>query len=176
VIDGGGGAGLDFFVSYTGVDRAWAEWIAWVLEDHDYGVKVQAWDFGVGSHFVAEMQRAAVEARRTIAVLSAAYLGSKYASPEWQAAWGADPTGESRKLLVFRVEDCARPGLLAQVVSEDLFGVDRSEARRRLLAAAKGERRKPTAPPPFPGSAVPVIQPNNQDVPEPTFPPDGPIG
>lgn len=26
----------DFFVSYTQADRAWAEWIAWVLEEaHD---------------------------------------------------------------------------------------------------------------------------------------------
>ena len=24
---------VDFFISYTGKDRQWAEWIAWVLED-----------------------------------------------------------------------------------------------------------------------------------------------
>ncbi len=44
-VTGGGGTGgnLDFFVSYTGVDRPWAEWIAWTLEarrlpDTDPGV------------------------------------------------------------------------------------------------------------------------------------------
>jgi hypothetical protein len=26
-------AGAEFFVSYAGADRAWAEWIAWQLED-----------------------------------------------------------------------------------------------------------------------------------------------
>ncbi|MGH4014617.1 MAG: TIR domain-containing protein [Pseudonocardiaceae bacterium] len=29
----GDGAAWDFFVSYTQADRAWAEWIAWLLEE-----------------------------------------------------------------------------------------------------------------------------------------------
>jgi hypothetical protein len=30
---GGPPAQVDFFISYTSNDRAWAEWIAWQLED-----------------------------------------------------------------------------------------------------------------------------------------------
>ena len=45
----------DFFVSYTGVDRRWAEWIAWELEAAGFTAKIQAWDFGAGSHFIVEM-------------------------------------------------------------------------------------------------------------------------
>ena len=60
----------DFFVSYTDVDRPWAEWIAWALESVGWNVVIQAWDFGPGSHFVAEMHRASQDAERTIAVLS----------------------------------------------------------------------------------------------------------
>ncbi len=26
----------DFFISYTQADRAWAEWIAWTLEEKGY--------------------------------------------------------------------------------------------------------------------------------------------
>ncbi|MEL6216486.1 MAG: toll/interleukin-1 receptor domain-containing protein, partial [Pseudomonadota bacterium] len=59
-----------FFISYTGVDTAWAEWLAWVLEEVGYAVVLQAWDFAAGSNFVLEMDRAAREAARTIAVLS----------------------------------------------------------------------------------------------------------
>jgi TIR domain len=40
----------DFFVSYTQADRAWAEWIAWILEEDRYRVLVQAWDFVPGSN------------------------------------------------------------------------------------------------------------------------------
>ncbi|WP_322780440.1 TIR domain-containing protein, partial [Frankia sp. Cas4] len=161
----------DFFVSYTGVDRAWAEWIAWTLEAADYRVVIQAWDFGAGSHFVEEMHRTTEYAARTVAVLSAAYLTSAYAAPEWQAAWAADPSGRARKLLVFRIEECPRPGLLAQLVSVDLFGVGKDVARRVVLAAAAGERGKPATEPDFPGGLADM----GVAVGGPVFPPDLPV-
>ncbi|MBV5337401.1 MAG: toll/interleukin-1 receptor domain-containing protein, partial [Deltaproteobacteria bacterium] len=33
----------DFFISYTGADKNWAEWIAWQLEEAGYQVVIQAW-------------------------------------------------------------------------------------------------------------------------------------
>lgn len=60
----------DFFVSYNKADRAWAEWIAWQLEEARYTVIVQAWDFRPGGNFVLDMHRAAKETERTILVLS----------------------------------------------------------------------------------------------------------
>jgi len=60
----------DFFVSHTGNDRPWAEWVAWLLEAAGYSVVIQVWDFRVGGNFVLDMQRATVEATRTIAALS----------------------------------------------------------------------------------------------------------
>jgi hypothetical protein len=149
-LDGDGGGGPDFFVSYTRSDQRWAEWIGWVLEDAGFRVVVQAWDFGAGSHFVAEMHDAVRRSSRTVAVLSAAYLMSVFAAEEWQAVWAADPGGRGRRLLVFRVEDCEREGLLRQLVTVDLFGVDRDTARGRLLGAVRGERLKPVVEPLFP--------------------------
>jgi hypothetical protein len=146
-----GDAGVDFFVSSTRVDEAWAVWIAWQLEAAGYRVRIQAWDFTAGAHFVQEMHQAVQRAARTVVVLSAAYPASRFAAPEWQAAWAADPLGQDRKLLVVRVEECAWPGLLGQVVSIDLFPLDAAAARDRLLAAAKGARGKPAVEPPFPG-------------------------
>ncbi len=64
----------DFFISYNKADRQWAEWLAWQLEEAGYTVVLQAWDFRPGSNFVLEMQRAAVEAERTIAVLSPVWV------------------------------------------------------------------------------------------------------
>ncbi len=147
----GSPAGIDFFVSYTTVDEGWAEWVAWQLEVAGYRVRIQAWDFVAGSHFVAEMLRAAQDAARTVTVLSEAYLSSSYAEAAWQAAWAADQSGRARKLLAFRVEDCDRPGLLGQVISVDLFGVDRDTAVARLIAAARSVRGKPKTVPAFPG-------------------------
>jgi TIR domain len=163
-MSGGTSREIDFFVSYTGVDRAWAEWIAWVLEAAGYTVRVQGWDFRAGSHFVYEMHRANESATRTIAVLSAAYLESAFTQAEWQAAWASDPDGGRRKLLVVRIEDCYRPGLLGQIVSVDLFGVSRDEAREALLAAVAGQRRKPTREPKWPsGPGLSVPPPPSRD-------------
>ena len=60
----------DFFISYTGNDLTWAEWVAWVLEEAGYSVVIQAWDFRVGGNFVLDMQQATVEAAKTIVALS----------------------------------------------------------------------------------------------------------
>jgi hypothetical protein len=149
----------DYFVSYTGVDQQWADWTAWELEEAGYTVVLQSWDFGAGSHFVREMHNATQVANRTISILSHAHIASAYAEAEWQEAWRADPTGAQRKLIVFRVEDCPRPGLLGQVVSVDLFGVDMGTARSRLLAAVRSERRKPALPPQFPLQEPPSAEP-----------------
>ncbi len=152
----GSSDGWDFFVSYTQTDRPWAEWIAWTLEDAGYRVLIQAWDFTPGSNWVRGMDQGVAAAQRTIAVLSAAYTRSVYGAAEWRAAWSADPTGATRRLLVAPVEDCPRPGLLGQVVSFDLFGIAQDTARADLLRAAKlavsGGRAKPTTAPPFPTS------------------------
>ncbi|WP_250291430.1 toll/interleukin-1 receptor domain-containing protein, partial [Frankia sp. CiP1_Cm_nod1] len=150
--------GWDFFVSYTQSDRGWAEWIAWVLEEDGSRVLLQAWDFGAGSNWVRGMDDGVSRARRTLAVLSGAYAGSTYCQAEWQAAWREDPAGKDRKLLVFRVEDCPRPGLLAQVVADDLFALAESDAQAVVVDAARSAagrsgqdgRGKPAVRPPFP--------------------------
>jgi hypothetical protein len=121
---------MGFFVSYTQADRPWAEWVAWQLEEDGCRVLIQAWDMVPGSNWAHRMQEGVRRASRTVAVLSAAYADSVFATAEREAAWRGDPLGEQRKLVVFRVADCERPGLLSGVVSVDLFGVGKAAARR----------------------------------------------
>ena len=75
----------DFFISYNHHDRAWAESIAWELEESGYTTSNQAWDFGAGSNFVIEMDTALKGAERVIAVLSPNYLESNFTASEWAA-------------------------------------------------------------------------------------------
>ncbi|MCM3920846.1 TIR domain-containing protein, partial [Frankia sp. AiPs1] len=149
-----GGDGWDFFVSYTQPDQPWAEWISWVLEEVQFRVLVQAWDFPPGSNWVEQMRRG-VRADRTVVVLSNRYPGSRYGAAEWRQAWLHDPAGDRRKVLVVRVEDCRPPDVLEQVVYIDLVGLGHEEARDRLLrsidAAVHNLRLKPSEEPPFPG-------------------------
>jgi TIR domain len=158
-VDTGGDTreGWDFFVSYTHTDQAWAVWVAWVLEDADYRVLIQAWDFVPGSNWVKGMQDGAEHATRTIAIVSDEYLESVYGSAEWQAAWAEDPSGLERKLLPVRVRECKRPGLLKGVTGFDLFGLDEAAARTLLLAKVKAAvegRAKPPVKPAFPVPAA----------------------
>ena len=148
-----------FFISYTGADRAWAEWIGFVLEERGFSVVIQAWDFRPGSNFVIEMQRAASAAARTIMVLSPSYLGSVYASPEWAAAFVEDPEGLKRKLVPVRIAPCAPEGLLKALVHIDLTGLDEAAARERLFAGLERGRAKPTTKPAFPGGGAAPLHP-----------------
>jgi hypothetical protein len=145
----------DFFISYTQADRAWAEWIAWELEESGRRVLIQAWDFVPGSDWISGMQAGIRDAARTIAVLSDAYLESVYGNAEWQAIISGDPDRKARKLLIVRTVSCERPGLLAGIVGIDLFEIPEAEARDRLwkmIAAAESGRAKPAVPPQFPGA------------------------
>ena len=68
----------DFFISYNKANRAWAEWIAWVVESEGYSSIIQEWDFKAGGNFVVEMDKAMKQSERTIAVLSQDYVDAAY--------------------------------------------------------------------------------------------------
>jgi hypothetical protein len=102
----------DFFISYTRADRAWAEWIAWQLEEAGYTTVLDVWDFRPGNNFVLVMQQAVAQATCTLAVLSPDYLTALYTQPEWAAALAQDPTGTKSTLVPVRVCACELPGML----------------------------------------------------------------
>ena len=140
----------DFFVSYNRADRQWAEWIAWTLEEAGYTVVIQAWDFRPGGNFVLDMQQAAAESQKTIAVLSETYLKSSFTQPEWAAAFADDPQALRRNLLPIRVKECKPEGILRSVVYVDLVGLSQADAEQALLNSLV-RRAKPEGKPTFPG-------------------------
>jgi tetratricopeptide (TPR) repeat protein len=142
----------DFFISYTHADQGWAEWIAWQLEAEGYTTRIQTWDFLAGSNFVHEMDKAAKQATRTIAVLSPDYFTSHFTSSEWEAAFARDPRGDQGLLVPVRVRPCDVEGLLKQVVYIDLVDLNEEKARATLLRGVKHERRKPSSSPVFPST------------------------
>ena len=77
----------EFFISYTHSDEAWAEWIAWQLEEHGHAVDIQLWDFQPGTNFVAEMDRAVSQCERTIIVLSENRSEERRVGKECRSRW-----------------------------------------------------------------------------------------
>ena len=131
----------DFFISYTGADVAWAEWVAQTLEDAGYKTILQAWDFRPGDNFIQRMDQALTGADRVVALLSAAYFASEYTRDEWTAAL-VRARGERDRLLPVRIEVCEPPPLLADRVYLDLVGLDEQAATARLLAGVQRGRAK----------------------------------
>jgi len=142
----------DFFISYTGRDLIWAEWIAWVLEEAGYSVVIRKWDFRPGGNFILDTQQA-TESNRTIAILSSLYLANPSTQAEWSAVFSQDPAGQARKLIPVKIEEFTPPGLLASISYIDLFNCVEFEAQERLLKAAQDLRMKPNDRPRFPGQA-----------------------
>lgn len=141
----------DFFISYTGTDQQWAEWIAMQLEQAGYTLFIQAWDFQSGSNFLIKMDQAAKCAERTLIVLSPSYLESDYCYVEWAAALRTDPLGKNRRLLPVRIQPCKVEGLLGSLAYIDLVSLNEEQAQARLLAGIRQERAKPSTVV-FPGS------------------------
>src|SRR5687767_8001219 len=143
----------DFFISFNKADRSWAAWIAWVLEEAGFSVWFQDWDFK--GNFVLEMDKAHIQSRRTIAILSPDYLASRFTAPEWAARFAQDATSEHDLLIPVRVRECEVQGLLRPIVYVDLLDTTRDQARERLLSRVKGIRLKPREEPFFPGGPLP---------------------
>ncbi|MET0417032.1 MAG: toll/interleukin-1 receptor domain-containing protein, partial [Actinoplanes sp.] len=142
-----GSAGVDFFVSYAGPDRPWAEWVAQQLDAAGYTVELDVWDWSVGSNAVLAMNDALARARRVLALYSVAYFErERFTGDEWTAVVGQPPDAAGRRRLVpVRVQEVTPPPVLAPLVFQDLFGLDEQRARTMLLAAVGGPRR-PAAP------------------------------
>jgi len=122
-----------FFISYTGADRAWAEWIAWGLKSADHEARLHAWDYRLGTNLV---KKSAATCDRIIVVLSAAYLRSAYAAPEWAATFTDDPKTAVAKIVSVRVAECEPADLLKSTAYVDLVGLDEVAAEEALVSGA----------------------------------------
>ncbi len=141
----------DFFISYNNADKAWAEWIAWELEEANFTTIIPSWDFRPGANLIQEINTAIQEAQRTILVLSPDYLEAHNTQATWTAAFNRNPNG----ILPVQVRECKVEGLLGPIIPADLVECTEAVARRKLLAAVRGDDRrhvKPLIRPVFPGS------------------------
>jgi TIR domain/Tetratricopeptide repeat len=141
------GRGTDFFISHAGRDTAWAEWLAWQLQQAGYTVELDVWDWAPGEDFVARMQTALERADRVLAVCTQAYFASAFGGAELRATFAQQATTEGRIVPVL-VEPVTLPPLYAPLIHVDLTGLDEAAAAARLRDRLTGGR--PAGPPPFP--------------------------
>src|SRR4051812_42938928 len=141
------GRRTDFFISHAGRDTAWAEWLAWQLQQAGYTVELDVWDWAPGEDFVARMQLALERADRLLAVCTEAYFGSVFGGAELRAAF-TTPAAPAGRVVPGLGEPGTLPALYAPLVQVDLTGLDEAAAAARLRDRLTGGR--PTVAPPFP--------------------------
>ncbi|CAL9531683.1 hypothetical protein SUDANB105_04033 [Streptomyces sp. enrichment culture] len=143
--DGDGRSRL--FVSHAGADLAWAEWVAWQLQDAGYDVELDAWHWGAGENVVLRMNEA-IEQRRMVALFSAAYFDQRrWTTDEWTAV-----VAGRERLIPVRIDAAVPPPMLRTLRAPSLHGLAEHKAREVLLAAVKGPAGPPPVRPGFPGS------------------------
>ncbi|WP_053750166.1 FxSxx-COOH system tetratricopeptide repeat protein [Streptomyces sp. MMG1533] len=143
-----------FFISYAGVDRPWAEWVGWHLERSGHRVTLDVWDWRTGDDFVQRMDQALEQADAVVTLFSKAY----FEEGRWtQEEWSAAVAGRDRiiPLTVEPVTGAEIPPLLAPRIRKDLHGLEETAAVAALLEAVNGGRR-PSDPPAYPGAAPAV--------------------
>jgi tetratricopeptide (TPR) repeat protein len=143
----------DFFISYNKEDKAWAKWIAGVLEEQGYSTYIQAWDIRPSDDFISKMNKFLECSRAFIPVLSENYIGSPYCEIECSAALDKRVSNAAYRFLPVRIADVATPDLIRTIVHTSIFDVDEVEAEKRLLHAVD-TKSIPRTRPPFPSTAA----------------------
>ncbi|MFJ2010553.1 FxSxx-COOH system tetratricopeptide repeat protein [Streptomyces globisporus] len=145
-----------FFISYAGLDRPWAEWVGWHLEQADHQVILDVWDWRTGDNFVERMDEALKQADAVVALFSTSYFDAeRWTREEWTAA-----VARRERIIPLALEPLAAadtPHLLAPRLHKNLHGLDETAALAALREAINGGTR-PTSPPVFPGK-VPTAEP-----------------
>jgi hypothetical protein len=138
----------DFFLSRRGSVVEIAREVADVLIESGYKVIVQDYDFLLGDSVIERMHEGVKNARDLIILFSRDYEESPYCRKEFTSFEAQRLRDlEERHVVILRCEDAPLQGLLADVIYQDLVGVeDRNERKRRIIAAA--ERQSQAAPPP----------------------------
>ncbi|MFI6401421.1 FxSxx-COOH system tetratricopeptide repeat protein [Streptomyces sp. NPDC050548] len=134
------------FVSHAGADQAWAEWVAWQLQDAGYDVELAVWHWGAGENIVQNMDEA-LAAGPMVALFSSAYFESeRWTTQEWTAKLAT-----REKLIPVRIEDCVVRPMMRALRAPALFGLAEEKAREVLLGAVAGPAGVPRVAPGFPG-------------------------
>ncbi|MFJ6843014.1 FxSxx-COOH system tetratricopeptide repeat protein [Streptomyces griseoluteus] len=137
------------FVSYAGLDRAWAEWVGWQLKQAGHQVELDRWSWRTGDDFVQKMNAALDEADAVVALFSKNYFApERWTREEWAANFAV--RGRLVPVVIEPLTDDDIPVILAGKLRQDLHGLDETSAASALLEAVHGPGT-PAGPFDFPG-------------------------
>lgn len=151
----------DVFISYSSQDKAWVRGeLLTRLEAAGLKVIIDFRDFRLGAPSINEMERAVTTSRKTLLVLTPAYLASQWAEFENLMLQTLDPANRALRLIPLLKERCDLPiriGFLTYVDFTDSTEHDR--AWQRLLGGLGAPPPAASAPAPVTVTPSPVSPP-----------------
>jgi len=124
---------VDAFISYSHLDRSWvAGTLLPKLEAHAYTTLIDYRDFRAGALGIDEMERAVIDSRHTLLVLTPNYLASEWSKFENVMAQSLDPAAIKRKVIPVLREDCDVP-LRLQILHYRDLRVDDDDNFEKLI-------------------------------------------
>lgn len=128
------------FVSYSHRDEAWVTtWLVPRLKRAGLRVCLDSESFAPGASSITEIERAVLESRKTLLVLTPSYLRSQWTEFENVLVQTVDPNARSRRLIPLLVRRCEMPLRLRALVYVDFRR--RAEHRASLTRVLTAIRR-----------------------------------
>lgn len=148
----------DVSISYSHADETWVQGtLLKFLEDNGLKVCIDFRDFQVGEPNIKAMERAVLTSRKTILVLTPAYLASNWTEFENLMLQTLDPINQQRRLTPLLKEKCDLPPRLGMLTYVDFVAPrDWNFAWNRLLSAIKSTAQPPVNVPPPPPQPAPT--------------------
>jgi DNA-binding XRE family transcriptional regulator len=129
----------DVFVSYTPEDEVWVRMeLLPRLEGQGLHTCVDFRDFRPGAARLDEIEQAVLESRKTLIVLSPAYLANEWVEAGNKMVQSLDPASRQQRLIPLLKESCALPLRLSYLIPVDLAGArDVTLEWDRLIASLR---------------------------------------
>lgn len=142
----------DVFISYSSKDRPWVrQELLPRLEAHGLRACIDYRDFAVGAPILTEIERALLTSRKTLLVMSPAYMQSGWTEFENLLLQTLDPSSQNQRLIPLRKEECEIPLRIRYLIYVDFAAPDdlafEWERLLKALGAPEGSAGGTSDPP-----------------------------
>lgn len=136
---------FDVFISYSHKEAEWVrDWLVTRLKQASISVCIDEESFDIGVPALINMENAVAASRRTLIVLTPAWVSSQWTRFEGLLIQHDDPAGVLQLTLPLLLEPCDVPKRIDILTRADFTGKKDAEAEfAKLLDAIHGKRRLP---------------------------------
>ena len=139
----------DAFISYSSQDGDWVrQTLLPRLERAGLRICIDFRDFDIGAPSLVNMENAVERSRKTLLVLTPAWLASEWTAFEALLIQTKDPAGQRQRILPLLVERCELPGRLGIFTYLNMTVPAELDAQMERLVAAIGPSPAPAQPAP----------------------------